>query len=40
MLCPGYTPAEEDEKDEILGDRWVERINGKLVLVKPEEINP
>jgi len=40
MLCPDYTPAEEDDKEEILGDRWVECINGRLVLRGPEESNP
>jgi transposase-like protein len=37
LLCPYYTPAEEEEAERILGDRWVECINGRLVLVKPEE---
>ena len=39
LLCPYYTPAEEDEVERILGDRWVECINGKLVLVGPEGSN-
>jgi hypothetical protein len=40
MLCPDYTPAEDDEMRRILGDRQVECINGRLVLRKPEESNP
>jgi predicted transcriptional regulator len=40
LLCPDYTPAEEDEVERILGDRWVECIKGRLVLRKPEESNP
>jgi transposase-like protein len=39
MLCPYYTPAEGEEAERILGDRWVECINGRLVLVGPEESN-
>ncbi len=39
MLCPYYEQAEEEERDKILGDRWVECINGKLALIRPEEIN-
>jgi transposase len=39
MLCPDYTPAEGNEAKRILGDRWVECINGRLVLVGPEESN-
>ena len=37
LLCPYYTPAEEDEVERILGDKWVECINGRLVLRKSEE---
>ena len=37
LLCPDYTPAEGEEAERILGDRWVECINGRLVLVGPEE---
>jgi hypothetical protein len=40
LLCPDYTPAEGDEVERILGDRWVECINERLVLCKPEESNP
>jgi len=44
LLCPDYTPAEGEEVERILGDRWVECINGRLVFRKPEEfpeeINP
>jgi predicted transcriptional regulator len=37
LLCPDYTPAEGEEVERILGDRWVECINGRLVFRKPEE---
>jgi len=40
LLCPHYTPAEGEEAERILGDRWVECINGRLVLRGPEESNP
>ena len=40
MLCPDYTPAEGEEAERILGDRWTECINGRLVLRGPEESNP
>ena len=40
MLCPYYTPAEGEEAERILGDRWTECINGRLVLRGPEESNP
>jgi hypothetical protein len=39
LTCPDYTPAEDDEVKRILRDRWVECINGRLVLRKPEESN-
>jgi transposase len=39
LLCPYYTPAEGEEAERILGDRWAECINGRLVLVGPEESN-
>jgi transposase-like protein len=39
MLCPDYTPAEGEEVERILGDRWVECVNGRLVFRKPEESN-
>ncbi len=39
LLCPYYTPAEGEEVERILGDRWAECINGRLVLRKPEESN-
>jgi predicted transcriptional regulator len=40
MLCPDYTPAEDEEVERILGDRWAECIDGRLVLRKPEESTP
>ena len=40
LLCPYYTPAEGEEAERILGDRWAECINGRLVLRGPEESNP
>jgi transposase-like protein len=40
LLCPDYTPAEGEEAERILGDRWTECINGRLVLRGPEESNP
>jgi transposase-like protein len=40
MLCPDYEPAEGEEAERILGGRWAECINGRLVLRKPEESNP
>jgi transposase-like protein len=40
LLCPDYMPAEGEEAERILGDRWAECINGRLVLVGPEESNP
>jgi predicted transcriptional regulator len=40
MLCPDYTPAEGEEAERILGDRWAECVNGRLVLRGPEESNP
>jgi hypothetical protein len=39
LLCPDYVPAEGEEAERILGGRWVECINGRLVLVGPEESN-
>jgi predicted transcriptional regulator len=39
LLCPDYEPAEGEEAERILGGRWVECINGKLVLVGPEGLN-
>jgi hypothetical protein len=39
LLCLYYTPAEREEAERILGDRWAECINGRLVLRKPEESN-
>jgi hypothetical protein len=39
LLCPYYTPAEGEEAERILGDRWVECINGRLVVVGPKESN-
>jgi predicted transcriptional regulator len=39
MLCPDYTPAEGEEVERILGDRWAECINGRLALRGPEESN-
>jgi transposase-like protein len=40
MLCPDYEPAEGEEVERILGDRWAECVNGRLVLRGPEESNP
>jgi predicted transcriptional regulator len=40
LLCPYYTPAEGEEAERILGGRWAECINGRLVLRGPEESNP
>jgi hypothetical protein len=40
MLCPDYTPAEGEEAERILRDRWVECVNGRLVFREPEESNP
>jgi transcriptional regulator with XRE-family HTH domain len=40
LLCPDYMPAEGEEAERILGDRWVECVDGRLVLVGPEESNP
>jgi predicted transcriptional regulator len=40
MLCPDYVPAEDEEVERILGDRWAECIDGRLVLRKPEESTP
>jgi len=40
LLCPYYTPAEGEEAERILGDRWAECVNGRLVLRGPEESNP
>jgi hypothetical protein len=30
LVCPAYTPADDDRRREILGDRYVECVNGKL----------
>jgi hypothetical protein len=40
LICPDYTPTEDDEMRRILGDRQVECINGRLILRKPEESTP
>ena len=40
LLCPDYTLAEGEEAERILGDRWVECVDGRLVLRGPEESNP
>jgi predicted transcriptional regulator len=37
LLCPYYTPAEGEEAERILGDRWAECVDGRLVLRGPEE---
>jgi hypothetical protein len=39
LLCPDYTPAEGEEAERILGDRWAECVDGRLVFRKPEESN-
>ncbi len=31
LVCPACTPADDDRRREILGDRYVECVNGKLV---------
>jgi predicted transcriptional regulator len=40
LTCPYYTPAEGEEVERILGDRWAECIDGRLVLRRSEESNP
>jgi hypothetical protein len=40
LLCPVYTPEGDNEKEKTLGDRYIERVNGKLVLRKPERTTP
>jgi hypothetical protein len=39
LLCPYHIPAEGEEDERILGDRWVEYVNGRLVFREPEESN-
>jgi transposase InsO family protein len=34
LVCPAYTPADDDRSREILGDRIVERANRKLVKIE------
>jgi hypothetical protein len=36
LVCPAYTPADDDRRREILGDRYVECVNGKLVFRRIE----
>jgi predicted transcriptional regulator len=40
LTCPAYTPADDDRRREILGDRYVECVNGKLVFRKIERATP
>jgi hypothetical protein len=40
LVCPAYTPADDDRRREILGDRYVECVNGKLVFHKIERATP
>jgi predicted transcriptional regulator len=40
LVCPAYTPADDDRRREILGDRYVECVNGKLVFRKIERATP
>ncbi len=39
LLCPDYEPAEGEEAERILGDRWAECVDGRLVLRGLEESN-
>jgi transposase len=36
LVCPAYTPADDDRRREILGDRYVDCVNGKLVFRRIE----
>jgi len=38
--CPAYTPADDDRRREILGDRYVKCVEGKLVFRKIERATP
>jgi transposase-like protein len=40
LVCPSYTPADDDRRREILRDRYVECVNGKLVFRKIERATP
>jgi hypothetical protein len=40
LICLAYAPADDDRSREILGDRIVECVNGKLVLHKIERATP
>jgi hypothetical protein len=40
LVCPAYTPADDDRRREILGDRYVECVNGKLVFRRIERATP
>jgi hypothetical protein len=40
LICPAYTPADDDRSRKILGDRIVECVNGKLVFRKIERATP
>jgi predicted transcriptional regulator len=40
LVCPAYTPADDDGSRKILEDRIVECVNGKLVFRKIERATP
>jgi transposase len=40
LVCPAYTPADDSRRREILGDRIVECVEGKLVFRKIERSTP
>jgi transposase-like protein len=40
LVCPSYTPADDNRRREILGDRIVECVDGKLVFRRIEKRNP
>jgi hypothetical protein len=40
IICPTYTQADDDRRREILGDRIVECVNGKLVFRRIERATP
>jgi hypothetical protein len=40
VVHSAYTPGNDGRRREILGGKYAKRINGRLVLRKPEESNP
>jgi transposase-like protein len=40
LVCPSYTPADDKRRREILGDRYVECVSGKLVFHRIERETP